>query len=329
MDYGHKYADKKLVGVEYKMDKEYKKAYKDISKKARGYFDQFEDEDIDMREAYEKGEISKREYTRWRKKKMLTGAKYAALLTTLTKIMTNTNKRNMKILDITLKDVFKENLNYGAYEVCKGINLNISFGIYNKQAVERLLRDNPKMLPDPKVDIPKDLRWNRKKMNSALAQGIMHGDSIDKIAYRLQSVTNMNRTSAIRNARTMMTGAQNAGRLIRYKEARDKYGINTKKKWEATLDHVTRDSHVDVDGEVQELDKPFSNGLDYPGASGPPEEVYNCRCTMVSVNEGIKVDDSARFKALGNETYEEWKSKAWRHNKDGKDNVRNKKRQNG
>lgn len=51
--------------------------------------------------------------------------------------------------------------------------------------------------------------------------------------------------------------------------------------WVATLDDKTRESHQKVDGEWQELDKPFSNGLMYPGdPRGSAAEVVNCRCTL-------------------------------------------------
>lgn len=324
MDYGHTYADKNLTAIEKKMAKEYKKAYKEIKKKADAYFEKFEQADAEYARRVKEGKATEKEYIAWRKSKMLSGSKYRAMLSAIATVMTKTNVHNMKMLEDSLKDTLQENLNFGAYEICKGVDAQLSFNLYNRQAVDRLIKENPKMLPQPRVDIPKDKRWNREKMNSAMAQAIIQGDSIKSVAKRLQKVTDMNQTSAIRNARTMMTGAQNAGRLERYKEA-EAMGISLKKKWEATLDHVTRDSHVDVDGEVQDIDKPFSNGLDYPGAVGPPEQVYNCRCTMVSEIEGIKYSDKERFKALGRESYETWKSKQWRYG-DGERKIRGKNR---
>ena len=59
-----------------------------------------------------------------------------------------------------------------------------------------------------------------------------------------------------------------------------------KKEWLATMDDRTRESHADLNGEVRELDKDFSNGLAYPGEpSGDPEEIINCRCTILPVFE--------------------------------------------
>lgn len=59
----------------------------------------------------------------------------------------------------------------------------------------------------------------------------------------------------------------------------------THKKWVATLDKRTRDSHAAADGQVVPVDGQFSVGLSalqFPGdPSGPAEEVINCRCTII------------------------------------------------
>lgn len=64
-------------------------------------------------------------------------------------------------------------------------------------------------------------------------------------------------------------------------KAKDK-GADVVKQWDSTLDGETRDSHRAVDGEVRELDEPFSNGLMFPGdPSGGAAEVCNCRCALL------------------------------------------------
>ena len=89
---------------------------------------------------------------------------------------------------------------------------------------------------------------------------------------------------------------------------RSELGFEVMKKWLATLDDRTRESHVDLDGEVVEVDEPFSNGLMYPAdPSGEPEEVYNCRCTMISEIKGVQYKDN-RYSKLGDMSYDEWKA---------------------
>ncbi|MFC1709481.1 phage minor head protein [Candidatus Omnitrophota bacterium] len=56
-----------------------------------------------------------------------------------------------------------------------------------------------------------------------------------------------------------------------------------KKRWLAIIDQRTRPSHVDVDGEVQPIDQPFSNGLMHPhDGNAPADEVVGCRCDFTS-----------------------------------------------
>jgi SPP1 gp7 family putative phage head morphogenesis protein len=127
-----------------------------------------------------------------------------------------------------------------------------------------------------------------KKINAETLQGILQGESMDKIAKRLRNVQEMNKTQAIRSARTIVTGAENKGRQDSYARA-EADGIILQKEWLATNDGRTRHSHAVLDGAIVDQDKKFDNGLMYPGdPSGRPEEVYNCRCTLVAKVNGFK-----------------------------------------
>lgn len=312
-DKGFDESEKILNQLEAKIHREYAQASKEVADKATAYFNRFAAKDEKMREQYEAGKITKKEYTEWRKNQMATGKRYIALRDTLAKDLTNTDRIAMKYVNDRVIDVYALNMNYGTYLIEKESRINTSFTLYNHAAVERLIKDNPKMLPSPKVDIPKDLRWNQQHIQSAITQGILQGKSIPAIAKDLQRVTGMDENAAIRNARTAMTGAQNAGRLDSINRAKAR-GIGVKKGWLSTLDNVTRDSHVDLDGEVVEPDKTFSNGLMYPGdASGRPEEVYNCRCRLTTEYDKYKTDWSnpanRNVTKLGNMSYQEWKDK--------------------
>ena len=312
-DKGFDESEKILNQLEAKIHREYAQASKEVADKATAYFNRFAAKDEKMREQYEAGKITKKEYTEWRKSQMATGKRYIAMRDTLAKDLTNTDRIAMKYVNDRVIDVYALNMNYGTYLIEKESRINTSFTLYNHAAVERLIKDNPKMLPSPKVDIPKDLRWNQQHIQSAITQGILQGKSIPAIAKDLQRVTGMDENAAIRNARTAMTGAQNAGRLDSINRAKAR-GIGVKKGWLSTLDNVTRDSHVDLDGEVVEPDKTFSNGLMYPGdASGRPEEVYNCRCRLTTEYDKYKTDWSnpanRNVTKLGNMSYQEWKDK--------------------
>jgi len=77
-------------------------------------------------------------------------------------------------------------------------------------------------------------------------------------------------------ARTETHNATQYGTMQGYKQG----GLTTK-IWVAVLDGATRDSHAAVDGEERPIDRPFSNGLMFPGdPRGDAGEVINCRCVI-------------------------------------------------
>ena len=130
-----------------------------------------------------------------------------------------------------------------------------------------------------------------KQLQSKLLQGILNGDSIDKIALSFADVIGNNEASAIRNARTMTTQAECGGRQDSYKSLEEQ-GVVMKKVWIATPDDRVRKSHADLDGEEVDIDEEFSNGCMYPGdSSGPPEEVWNCRCSIKTHILGFRKKD--------------------------------------
>lgn len=171
---------------------------------------------------------------------------------------------------------------------------NIIFSLVDKSTVDRLRKTGKVKLPKKKVSVPKDKRWNTKYMNSKLLQGIENGDSIDKIAKSLLTVIGNNEISAMRNARTMVTGAENLGRLDSYADLEEQ-GVVQKKVWIATPDDRTRISHLELDGEEVDIDEEFSNGCMCPGDPDcdDPSEVWNCRCSMRDHIVGFRKADGS------------------------------------
>ena len=196
------------------------------------------------------------------------------------------------------------------------IDISGSWEIYNEESVRRMQEEDPDILPTYTVNSSKDLAYNKKQINSAITSAIIQGKSIDGIADDLQNrISTLNKNSAVKTARTAITSAQNGGKLSSLYELRD-MGVDVKKEWVATLDSRTRPSHAVLDGQRRELEEAFSNGLQYPGASGSAAERYNCRCTMVSYIPDIDTSDAVRWSRnpttnnreyVPNITYSEWK----------------------
>lgn len=232
-------------------------------------------------------------------------------------VLTSKNLVAASIINGYLPEVYAINGDWITYEIESHFGINTMFELVDEQTVERLLREKPDLLPKARVNIPKDLQWNKEKLNAAIVQGILQGEGVDDIARRLAEVTDMNKNAAIRNAATMTTSAQNGGRMDAYRRAQDIGVTGLKHRWLATLDGRTRYSHRQLDGDVVEIGKKFKNGLEYPGdPNGRPEEVYRCRCTTIAAFEdsefdGVKGRDQHIYESdskIKNMTYEQWKN---------------------
>lgn len=175
--------------------------------------------------------------------------------------------------------------------------------IINKNTIKRITTAKLLDLPFKEIDPDKDKRWNAKKINAEMLQAIERGESIRDMSKRLERVTDMDKNAAIRNARTMTTSFENLGRLDGMKAMKED-GTILKKQWLATIStkkHKTRDWHKELSGQIAEIDEPFinhppngKNGKDseeimYPGdPNASAANIYNCRCTLLTVVEGFE-----------------------------------------
>lgn len=114
------------------------------------------------------------------------------------------------------------------------------------------------------------------QLNQIISDGYREGKGINKVANDItQRFDQLASWEARRIARTEINTSHNQATRDQYKEDGVEYT-----QWIAAGDDRTRDSHVDVDGEIIPIDGKYSNGLAFPGdTSGPLEEWINCRCS--------------------------------------------------
>lgn len=309
-DYGHEAADKGLKKLEKDLKSLYLNAAVDMQEKARDFMRDFERKDEQMRALVAEGKWTEEQYNTWRRNQMMTEKRMQDMTDQLAKDLANTDKIAAGMINNTLPSAYAENYNFGTYEIETGTTVNTSFTLYDKKTVENLMKADPKIIPQARVNIPEDERWNRQKLTSAIAQGILQGESIPKIANRLQGVAAMDRNAAIRNARTYTTAAENKGRVDSIARAND-MGIPADQEWLAVLDDRTRMEHRHLDGQTRPVGEPFETDgyrIMYPGdPDAEPEMIYNCRCTLVSKVRGRIYNDERNESKLNGMSYEEWK----------------------
>lgn len=320
-DLAHELTDRELTALEEKIAAAYERAGESVKKRAEEYLKEIKPEadrllkamtDAADEKAYK---AAKRKYQQFLRDQTIASKRFSDLQSKLVAELTKFNQQAATEIAQRMNGVFSLNHNFAAYTLEHDLGLNLQFTLYDERAVERLLRDQPKLLPKPKIDVALDKRWNQQKISGEIAQAILTGDPIERIADRLQTVTDMNRNSAIRNARTAITSAENAGRIESYHYA-ESIGITLQKEWLATLDDRTRDEHRALDGQRVGVDEPFEvdgEEIMYPG--DPNAEgylVYGCRCSLVSSVEGVKdLDPVYRRDNISGELIEKMNYREW------------------
>lgn len=294
-DKAHDMTDIKLEEMEKRLSAIYSRASKEIQQTADEYFSRFKAQDEKKRKLVEAGKLSEADYKKWRKNKILYGSRFKAMQEQCAQQLLKVNETAVAYINGELPEVYA--LNYNALEEAVDGVGGYSFTLTDADTVRNLATTDGSLLPLKKIDPKKDIPWNMQKINAETLQGILQGESIDKIAKRIQNVQAMNRDSAIRTARTIVTGAECKGRQDSYQRAQED-GIILRKYWLATYDKRAREWHreagntytedkaIEIDDFfVVDGEKMLHPGDSMHGASG--HNLYNCRCSIASKVTGF------------------------------------------
>lgn len=353
MDAGHDEIDGIIDLMEQDVKELYNVAAADLQAKVSDYWRRYNLKNDVKSAQLQAGEITKQEYIQWQTGQLLIGQRWEEQLNVITQDLLNAHNIAESIVNGYLPDVFALSHNYGSYEIdmllqgatnnaLSASKLGLSYTLYDRDTVIRLMRDKPEILPalNPRSEMArkiaegKVIQWEKKQVTSELLQGIMQGESNVDIAARMRKITNADWKSTMRYARTATTNTECAGRIESYKRAQ-KAGIELEQQWVATLDQRTRHSHRQLDGQHIPVGSYFEVPDDatgnivrikYPGQFSspndeykvPPDMIWNCRCTIVAMLTGIPELDEEGSNDLSNlefrnaeklegMSYEEWK----------------------
>lgn len=304
-DEGHNLTEKELAKLERRIASVYGEAAKELQETVDNYFKQFEKRDAEMKELIgtivNGKEWTEQDYKQWRLAQIGRGKRFEALRDKVAERMTKANEVAIAYANDDMAKIYAMNHAYtinSVKEQAGDILDGVDFTMFDEQTVKRLVVEQPDLIPYyPKAKAVKrgiDLIYGKKQITATVTSGIFRGSSINKMAKDLMNrVTDMNKTSAVRAARTAVTEAENAGRQAAADEL-EKKGVIMGKRWIATHDSRTRDEHLEADGQIVENNKPFVVGgeeLMFPGdkslgASG--WNLYNCRCTRATEIIGFK-----------------------------------------
>lgn len=321
MDQGRRETDRKLEELERKVKAEYGRAERELREKLRDYFRRFAVKDRIKRDQLARGVITDAEYKQWKIGQMAVGRLWQDMADTVAADLSNAESVAKSIANGYMPEIYCINMNYETYNIERQAQIDTSFTLYSHEAVERILRDEPMLLPPPGAQMRQRIasgeaeRWRKGQIQSVTTQAIIQGESVPNMATRISNdLCVHDRKAAIRYARTACTGAENAGRDDSFHRMQG-LGVKLKRTWVATLDSRTRHAHRELDGVTVGLDEQFENSIGKimrPGdPSADPANLWNCRCGLISQVEGFETDvtDMSLRKTdkLDGMSYDEWK----------------------
>jgi len=323
-DIGHERTNKILDDLEDRIAKEYAQAASEMAQKYQDYMKQFTEQEAKQKALLDAGKITQEDFNNWRIRHEAMGKRWEDMKDVLAADLDNARNIALKIAEEQMADVYALNGNYAAYQIEHDAGIDAGFTLYNHDTAEYLLKDTRQLMPPPspkkaaEIAANKAMQWDKGKIQSAVLQGILQGESPYQIADRLSSVANMDYNAAVRYARTMTTSAQNAGRYESFRRAK-RLGIDFTIEWQATLDDRTRHAHRQMHGQRTTVDEPFYTPdgytIYYPAdctgeSDAPQKEIWNCRCTLLARVKGFDGDTVKESPKMRGMDFDEWQKAA-------------------
>lgn len=179
---------------------------------------------------------------------------------------------------------------------------------YIKAAIEAPVDGIPLSRRLYKQQLPQMQAHVQQTVTRAIIQGQSYPDLARQIASLGQSSFNHSMTIARTEAGRVRSMARQTGQ-----ETASERGVKMIKRWVATLDDRTRDSHADLDGQEVGIDEEFmsseGNTAPQPRMFGVAEEDINCRCDTVTVVEGVEPKlrrDNMSGEIIAYTNYKDW-----------------------
>ena len=195
-------------------------------------------------------------------------------------------------------------------------NVPVIIPIDQSAAVKAVTIDS-KLKSDLYTELGIDLTQFKKTIAAEITRGIASGMLYSDMMRNIKNAGGVPLSRARTIVRTEAGRVQEQATFDAAKGAKAK-GADVVKQWSAVLDGKTRDSHRRLDGQIREINEPFTLGKRkamHPHDFGVASEDINCRCTMLTraraaldedelkilrenaVRHSLYVDDPKAFRA--------------------------------
>jgi SPP1 gp7 family putative phage head morphogenesis protein len=241
---------------------------------------------------------------------MKKNARLPALIASIADELKTLYAKSGKLMPENLSEIYKLNYYYTGFAIEGMAGVNLNYALISPAVVEAAIQ-----MPIGGLTLNKRLQQHRNEIilntRQQITQGIIQGESIDKMGRRIKGLYDGDASKAVLIARTETNRARNTGKQESYNTASD-LGVKFKKVWVATLDDRTRDEHAELDGQYANEDGIFEvagYSAEFPGDFGDPEMDCNCRCTTRTEFEGLEPSlrkDNETKDYIPYQKYNEW-----------------------
>jgi SPP1 gp7 family putative phage head morphogenesis protein len=255
----------------------YNQSLKDIKEKTKQF--QFEINELQALIDETEDEAEKATLKSMQQSKIYQKQYQDALKKQINSVLDTMQVEEFKTIDEYLKKCYEDGFVGTMYDL-EGQGIPMCMPL-NQEDMVRAVQTDSKISQGLYTRLGEDVDLLKTRITSEVSRGISTGMSFQQVAKQLEAHSNIGYNNAVRIARTEGHRIQVQSTMDACYKAKD-IGADIVKQWDATLDKRTRDSHTKVDGEIRELDKPFSNGLMFPSdPNGGASEVVNCRCALL------------------------------------------------
>ena len=148
-DRGHQLTDNMLTDLEKRLRNEYEQAAREIQNQLDDYLRRYKTKDKIWQKWVEKGVKKQEEYDQWRIGQMAVGERWEKMKERIVSDEMHANQIAREIIQKDMPGVFALNANYAIYQAEHDAKIDTGMTLYNREAVDRIIRDDPDLLLPP------------------------------------------------------------------------------------------------------------------------------------------------------------------------------------
>ena len=192
-------------------------------------------------------------------------------------------QKNVKNITDFLQKIYTDSYLGNVFVLQEFYKIPVYTPINAKQLVKAIMTDTTGLKFSERLYA--DIDSLKSHVIAEISRGVAQGNSYMEIARNISKLAEISFNNAYRIARTEGGSISSQAQLDNIQESINE-GADLLKRWDATLDTRTRQTHLELDGQTIEYNEYFKSSVGEvfaPHQFGIAEQDINCRCRLSSV----------------------------------------------